>query len=303
MNVIVTGAASFLGLAVLRQLLEHGHQVTAVVRPGSKNRAKLLQHEGLAVLELDMKDIGHLCGRIPNADIFLHMAWGGVGSAGRQDVNIQKENIDCSILAVRTAAALGCRRFVFSGSQAEYGIQSDIIYEDVPCRPVSEYGKAKLEFGNHAKTLCKSLKIEYIHTRIFSVYGPGDHPWSLVSSCLRTWKQGGHMELGDCLQLWNYLYIDDAARGLTALMEQGSGGIYNLAGADTRVLRSYIEEMYAACGGTGSYEYGKRKPNAEGSAPLQPAIDKIRNRTGFRPQVSFAEGINETLYCMRREFI
>lgn len=301
MNVIITGATSFLGLAVSRHLLAAGHSVGAVVRPDSASRNKLPNHERLTVYDLNVGEIELFFQKISGAEVFLHMAWDGIGSAGRQDPEIQKLNVDYSLRAVRAAKALGCRRFVFSGSQAEYGIHRDTISEESACAPVSEYGKAKLEFADQAKTLCKTLNMEYIHTRIFSVYGPGDHPWSLVSSCLSRWQQGQTIALGECSQLWNYLYIRDAAAGLAALMESGESGIYNLAGEDTRPLREFIEAMYEACGGKGSYHYGQRQPNAEGPASLMPSIEKIRKQTGWKPRVSFSEGIDETLHCMRGE--
>ena len=305
MRIVVTGATSFIGQAVIRQLAGQGHEVIAPVRPSSKNREHLLNIDDLQIVDLDIRDVEQLpdlLGPEP-IDIFLHLAWDGIGSAGRQDENVQKENIANSLNALRTAERAGCRRFLFSGSQAEYGIHQEILTEDMTCRPVSAYGKAKLEFGKQAKALCKSMKMSYIHTRIFSVYGPGDHPWSLVNSCLLAWEQNERMQLGECTQQWNYLYIDDAANALIALMTNGKGGIYNIAGEDTRLLRSYIEEMYQLCGNKGSYQYGVREPNAEGPASLIPSIVRIRQETGWRPETTFAEGIYETMQSMQRRFV
>ena len=303
MRIIVTGATSFIGTAVIGQLLNRGHEVVAVIRPSSKNRTNLKAAKLLTILDLDIQDVDRLPELLDRADVFLHLAWDGIGSTGRQDEGIQQQNIMHSLKAVAAAAAVGCRRFLFSGSQAEYGIGHPILAEDTACRPVSAYGKAKLEFGNQAKALCKSLKMSYIHTRIFSVYGPGDHPWSLVSSCLSAWQHEERIQLGECTQAWNYLYIDDAARALMVLMQEGMSGIYNIAGEDTRPLRAYIEEMYHICGSKGSYEYGVREPNAEGPVSLIPSTVKIRQETGWKPQITFAEGIYETLQGMQRGIV
>ena len=303
MKAVVTGATSFIGQAVIRQLLKQGHQIAAVVRPSSVNRGTIPADDDLTVLDLDIRDIGRLPGLLERADVFLHLAWDGIGSAGRQDESVQELNIDNALKAVEAAGAIGCRRFLFSGSQAEYGLHRQILTEDMACLPVSAYGKAKLKLGNQAKVLCKSLKMSYIHTRIFSVYGPGDHPWSLVNTCLAAWQQGNQVQLGECTQEWNYLFIDDAADALVRLMTEGSGGIYNIAGDDTRPLRSYIEEMYRLCGSKGSYRYGMREPNAEGPASLMPSIEKIRQETGWKPGITFAEGIYETLQGMQRGVI
>lgn len=304
MKVIVTGATSFIGAATVRRLLEQGYQVCAVVRPHSNNRKHLKEQipvgceERLQVEECNLHEIEKLSVS-GSWDAWIHIGWDGAGSDNRTKRDVQQGNVQQSLAAIRAAARLGCGRFLFTGSQAEYGVCHCLISEDTECHPVSEYGKAKVDFANEAKKLCKMLKMEYIHTRIFSVYGPGDHPWSLVQSCLRTWQQEGEMKLGECTQKWNFLYIDDAAAALAALLTEGQEGAYNIAGNDTRPLREYIEEMYALCGKKGSFVYGTRPQNAEGPADLMPDIRKICGETGWRPVTSFAEGIYETLHSLR----
>lgn len=307
MNVVVTGATSFIGAAAIRQLLYRGHQVCAVVRPGSKRLGNLWSHvpeefrSMVRLEELDMQriqEIGSL--RDFSPDAWLHTSWEGSGSDNRVLRDVQQSNVESSLKAVRTAAEAGCRRFLFTGSQAEYGVCHETITEDTPCRPVSEYGKAKAAFAASARELCKELSMDYIHGRIFSAYGPGDHPWTLVQSCLRIWNEGGTIELGACTQWWNFLYIEDVASALACLLERGKPGAYNIASYDTRRLREFVEEMYRLCGCQGSYIYGARHQNAEGQANLLPDITKIHTMTGWEPKIPFMEGIYEILHCMQK---
>jgi nucleoside-diphosphate-sugar epimerase len=308
MRVVVTGATSFIGAATVRRLLEQGETVYAVVRPGSQNLQHLKESvpvgadDRLQVYELDLHRIEELPNRIGNpngdltlADVWIHIGWDGAGSENRTKRDVQQGNVVQSLAAVRTAAALGCKRFIFTGSQAEYGVCHGWIREDTPLHPVSEYGKAKVDFYTEAKSLCKSLKMEYIHTRIFSIYGPGDHPWSLVNTCLQTWRQGGDMQFGPCTQQWNFLYIEDIADALCHLLTEGESGCYNLAGEDTRPLRAYIEEIYELCGRRGTFTYGIRAQNAEGPADLMPDISRILESTTWRPKVKFEDGIRTML--------
>lgn len=306
MKVVVTGATSFIGAETIGQLLKKKISVYAVVRPGSSNISHLwdmvqeADRNCLSVIEMDMKNIQTLGEEIPEgADAWIHIGWDGAGSDNRTKRDVQQENVTNSLKAVRAAAALGCRRFLFTGSQAEYGVYHQVTSEDTECHPVSEYGIAKVAFGNQAKSLCKDLGMEYIHTRIYSVYGPGDHPWSLVQSCLGTFSRGEEMKLGECTQMWNFLYIADAAAALVCLLTEGTAGVYNIAGNDTRPLRAYIEEMYEICGKKGMYRYGERPQNAEGPADLMPDIGKICRETSWRPATTFAEGIYETLHSLR----
>ena len=142
MEIVITGGTSFIGLAVTEELLKEGNRVWTAVRPGSPNRGRLPEHENLIPVEAGLSGMDRLpelleeagwgkpsalkAGSLPaggqDGPVFLHMAWDGVGSAGRSDRLVQEENIRCSLEAVKAAARLGCCRFLFSGSQAEYGI-------------------------------------------------------------------------------------------------------------------------------------------------------------------------------------
>ena len=309
MKIVVTGATSFLGAALVKWLLCQGHFVYAIVRPHSANRGVLpAQSENLEIIPMELGNLDQLPQQIgKECQLFFHFGWDGSGSMNRSKQEIQQKNVTDSLKALEGARNLGCCRFLFSGSQAEYGQCHELMREENECRPDSQYGIAKREFYQKAWEACRKWRqegraeMEYIHARIFSVYGPGDHPWSLVNSCLDTFLAEGHMELGACTQLWNFLYLDDLLKGLAALMlypgKLEEDGIYNLAGGpdQTRPLRQYVEEMYQLCGRRGDFAYGKLPPNAEGPANLIPDITKIQKKTGWKPEISFQQGIYRIL--------
>lgn len=314
MNLVITGATSFLGWPMTEYCLRKGHRIFAVVRPHSRNSERiqaLLETFGRQIVPVYMKleDLESIGDRIgENCQGWIHFGWDGAGSDNRTQQDIQQKNVKDSMCALKGALSLGCRRFLFSGSQAEYGIRDTLMSETDPCRPVSEYGKAKAAFyqraGEYLDGLAAlsgtELPVDYVHTRIFSVYGPGDHPWSLVETCRKTFLAGSVMELGDCTQKWNFLHRDDCIRALYKLLEVPGriglsavgNGIYNIAASEeeTRILREYVEEMYRLCGKKGTFLYGKRPPNAEGQINLIPSTKKLRDITGFAPEIPFKEG-------------
>lgn len=272
----------------------------------------------------------------PLIDAWVHFAWDGVGSAGRSDTNIQIENIQNAKKAYLYAKLLGARKFLFAGSQAEYGIGN----HRVPM-PVSPYGKAKLSFGRWAteqsllSEIYDDAPMQFIHMRIYSVYGSGDHETSLVNTVLRAALRHEAITLGPCEQRWNYLEVHDLARAIRILLrsEETRSGIYDIAGSDSRMLKKYVIAMNAiaarfaanaemtADGGTthavtagsqttgtaagtaptgAELRFGTRANNAEGAANMSPEILKLQ-RLGFHQEISFEAGIGMLLKTMREE--
>ena len=112
------------------------------------------------------------------------------------------------------------------------------------CHPVNEYGKAKLAFFEQAKQLCRELQLTYYHLRFFSVYGKGDHPWSIISTLTRELPEGKTVSLSACRHRWNFMDIEDASRAVVELYRysdshRGECHAVNVASEDTRVLRDF----------------------------------------------------------------
>lgn len=317
MNIVVTGATSFIGVPVIMRLLQLGHTVYAVVRPGSVNRKRFPKADkNLLVIEKELEETDTLYQDIPVVcHSFLHLGWDGAGSGNRTDRQVQQKNVEDSLKALTGAAKLGCKTFLFSGSQAEYGICQELMNEERICRPVSEYGKAKVDFCGRAARLCENWRMSgeysltYIHARIFSVFGPGDHPYSLVESSLDAFLSGQEISLGACSQLWNFLYIDDLVEALLVLLlkvesssDSNGAMVFNVAGENgwTRPLKEYVASMHRLCGERGTPHFGVRPPNAEGIANLNPDITKLKDATGWKPETVFEEGINRMLQLRKQ---
>lgn len=310
MRLVITGATSFVGGATVREALKRGHQVTAVVRPASKkldviikDQEQALSEGRLLILENDLSKPEQLPEKIGDrCDVFCHFGWGGSGSGSRVDEGLQEKNLLDSLNTVRAAKALGCGRFLFTGSQAEYGMHRGLMSEDLVCEPRSAYGAAKLSMRVQGEELCRELGLSYVHVRIFSAYGPGDHPWTLVESCLDAFLEGKELLLGECGQMWNFLYITDLARGLCALAEteevrllEAGSPVFNLAGETSKPLKEFVECIHRLCGGNGSPRYGRRPENAEGPVNLFPDIRKLKAATDWQPDVDFETGIRQMI--------
>ncbi|MDO4866004.1 MAG: NAD(P)-dependent oxidoreductase [Clostridia bacterium] len=302
-RVVITGATSFIGSAVSRVLLDRGCQVYALVRPESAARKMLPTHPNFHEVTCDLADTKKWVGDIGSADVFFHFAWEGPGANGRADPDLQKKNVRLAVGCMHGAAELKAKRFLFSGSQAEYGAVFDrIMPEELPCHPVLEYGKGKVAVCQEATELMPRLGIEYVHMRFFSVYGPNDHPYTLVPSCIRCFLKGETIPLSECKNKWNFLHVEDAAEAAVRLAEcklESPVTIVNVAGTDTRRLKDFVEEIHRLAGGRGECAYGARH-STERPVDNWPDISRLQRLTGWSPRVTFEQGISG-LIAMERE--
>lgn len=287
---IITGATSFIGLVLCKELVTKGNKVTAICRNGSKGIAKLPKE--VDIVHAQMSEYGSLDEKITTgADIFINLAWEGTAKAERESAEVQERNIQNTLNCVKVAKALGCSLFVESGSQAEYGYTEETISEESECHPITEYGKAKLRVRQEAAELCRTIGLKYIHLRIFSVYGETDHPTTLVMSGLDKMIAGERMEMSACTQKWNFLYSEDAAKQIRLLCEYAlekndfTQEVFNIASNDTRVLKEFVLEMRDICQSKSELVFGD--PGIKVQATLDPDISKTTSATGYTSFQSF----------------
>jgi len=297
MKYVVTGATSFLGRELVSRLMQDGHEVVAVCRPQSSALADIPL--GVEVVLADMSDYGGLYRDVPEADVWVNLAWEGTGHDGRNQEEVQQANVIHTIAAMFGADKMGCRLFVEAGSQAEYGTVLTPISEQTPCNPFSAYGKAKLETFQRLSELSAQLGIKYLHLRIFSLYGETDHPWTLVMSSLDKMLRNEAIDLSPCTQQWNFLYVKDATRQVVTLCDYAlsrqdfRSEVFNIASDDSRPLKEFVERMKELAGSKSPLNYGAITP--KNVVSLLPDMTKTRNVVGTLSEYSFDNVITSIL--------
>lgn len=279
MKYVITGASGFIGVEISKVLLSKGDTIYAVCRRESKNLKDIPQHDNLKIVWADLDHLEAIKEQVYNADVFIHLAWQGTVGGSRNIAEIQEKNKANAYTAMRVAKVIGCQVFVDSGSQAEYGTCTELITEESPCNPFSEYGKAKLEVWRKGSCLCKELGLKYVHLRIFSMFGENDHPYTLVMSIIeKMLRNEPSIDLSSCTQMWNYVYCPDASRMIVGLCEHAmtnhdfNAEIYNIASDDTRDLKEFVERIKQLTGSKSHCNYGAVIP--ANLVTLNPSIEK-----------------------------
>jgi nucleoside-diphosphate-sugar epimerase len=301
---IVTGAFGFAGANLTEHLLDYGYKVYAIGRKGSAHNERFEESESLRKVLIDMEDYDKICGYIDEDDIrsaeaiaLFHLSWGGQ----RDDFDAQRRNIDGSLRLLDSSRDIKEKclksknmdvsiRVVGIGSQAEYGVKSGLITEDLSLEPFSAYGSCKAAAYYLMESKARILGIDFIWGRIFSLIGKYEPEGRMLPDVVRKLAAGEKVSLSSCEQFWDYLDAGDAADAIIALFEKGvTGEVYNIANGDYDRLKNFVVRAAKCVGADESLiSYGNR---ANPFVSLEVSGEKIKKDTGWEPKVSFEESI------------
>lgn len=296
-GVVVDGATSMLGLALINECITRGIKVLAIARKNSKRLERIPKAKSVRTILCDQEDFANLdTAELDKYEVYYHFAWGSVLAKERREVKLQEPNIRYTFDAIYLAQRLGCHRFIGAGSQAEYGRTSGAVSPQTPVNPEVAYGIAKYAAGKMAMILCDSLGMECIWTRTFSVYGLGDNDTTLIMYTIGELLKGNRPIFTRAEQKWDYLYSKDAGVAFYLIGEKGKNKkIYCIGSGYSRPLSDYIYIIRDLINpalplGIGELEYAPLQ-----LMNLQADISELKEDTGFEQRYSFEEGIQETI--------
>jgi len=293
MRIMLTGATGMIGSAIVRMALAEQDSVLCIVRKGTKRLGNIPASPSVSVVECDASGYHSLTVE-GTYDVCIHLAWDKTFGQGRDQVDSQLANIQYTLDAVRLAKRSGCSVFVGAGSQAEYGPVTVDLKGDTPVHPESGYGIAKYAAGSFSRLLCSQLGLRFNWLRILSVYGPHDGKQTLISYVIDCLQRGVSPELTKCEQLWDYCYADDIARAFLAVAHRGRDGMtYPLGSGQGHQFSWYVETIRNLVAPDVALRFGVKPYYPHQPMHLVADISELTNDTGWRPQVSFADGIRK----------
>lgn len=296
---VVTAANSFIGKKLCRELDHNDFFIYAVVRNSFADLDMFDNLSRVKIIRCDMQDYDSLYNVIDDqCDLGITLAWNGTRGDDRNDSKKQHNNFEYSKDVIRSFKKLGCRLIVTAGSQAEYGPWSKVekTHETDACYPNTEYGKSKLELFKWAHDYCEEHRIRLIEPRFFSLYGEGDYEGTMIMSMLRNMINNEPCNLTECIQLWDFLHIDDAIRGLVNLiLKESAKGVYNFGSGISKPLKEYVEEMYSITKSHSPLNYGAIPYPKTGVVHTNPCVEKLMRDAEWAPEISFTEGITRII--------
>lgn len=294
-HIIIDGATSFIGIALIKELLESNCLITAIIRPDScrKNILKN-QFQDLEIIECDIGNLLSLEKIDISYDYYYHIAWSSDFENPRYNFQGQFQNVEYLLDALRLAKNLGCHKFLAIGSQAECGIVSTPIDSKTPDAPITAYAKAKCEAYSRACKMSDDLGIDFYWPRLLSAYGLYDRPATLVMSCIASCIKKNIIPITPAEQIWDYVYVNDVAKALKLIIEKGEPKKkYAIASGVGRILKEYINEIAEVFYFPELLEgIGKRQYSEKEVMYLVGNVNELYDDTGMKFDTNFKHNIS-----------
>lgn len=298
---IVTGATGFIGSWLTQELLNNSYEVTVVARNPNRLLEDIRNNGNVRIIE---SDLANLCSKSFNEDtydVFFHLAWGGVSPEQKNDVQCQIANIPTSINVLSVCKELDCKRFVATGTVAEYALTSNVMDLNSKQNPNDMYGAAKVSAHYFLEVYARKIGQSFNWVVLPSTYGEGRTDNNIITYTIKTLLNGDVPEYGNLDQMWDFLYVSDVVRALRLIGENGkSEKTYGIGSGLYRPLREYIEDIRDEIDPKLGLKIGTKK-NLSGStfSSCVNIYDLIKD-TGFQPKTSFLDGIKKTINYWRK---
>jgi CDP-glucose 4,6-dehydratase len=317
-RVLVTGAHGFVASHLARALLERGEAVRVLDRPAPRQAdvggerlsgLDLLGIDGeVELAEGDLRDAEAVDSAVAGCDAVFHLAAQTiVGVARESPLGTFEVNVRGAWNVFEACREHGVGRVVFASSDKAYGASPELPYrEDFPLRASYPYDASKAAADVIARSYARAYDVPLAVTRFANVYGGGDLNFSrLIPETVVAVLDGRPPVIrSDGSPERDFLHVEDAVSAYLAIAAalgegRGVGEAFNAGGERPHSVREVIELIAAAAG-------GEVEPDFQGDGSPDGEIDrqfvdstKLRELTGWRPEVELADGLRRTLEWYR----
>lgn len=300
-NVIVTGANGFIGKTLVNALLEKSYHVVAL---DIRFDDVLANDNRVTCVNVMNKEVTALAEEIPHQEYrcFFHLAWAGTSGPARADYAVQLNNVKLACDYIKLCSEIGCKRVVYASSINEMETYEYLQSDDIEPAGGYIYGTGKLAAHLMGETVAKLNTIEFIPVIITNIYGVGEKSARMIYTSINKLVLKEHCSFTAGYQTYDFIYITDAINSIIAVAEKGKAfNRYYIGSGEPKPLREFLLEMRDVVDPEAELGLGDIPFKGVDISYDQFDLKKVERDTGYRNEISFAEGIRMTAEYIRGE--
>lgn len=305
MRLLVTGGAGFIGSNFVRRIVDGSfagiNHITVLDKLTYAGTLTNLEMLPLGSYEFVKGDISNpeLANRLTKEhDAVINFA---AESHVDRSISGAKDFIETNVLGTQNLldASLrnGVKTFVQVSTDEVYGTIAEGSWtEDFPLLPNSPYSASKASADLIVRSYHRTFGMDVRTTRCSNNYGPHQFPEKVIPLFVTNLIDDKKVPLyGKGLNVRDWLHVDDHCRGIFAVLTKGkAGNIYNIGGGRELTNRELTDVILSKMGhNETSVEYVQDRLGHD----LRYSVnhEKISSELGYHPQISFEDGIEETI--------
>ena len=304
-KVLITGADGFIGSHLTEMLLAQEYHVHALSYYNSFNYWGWLdniKHKNLQVITGDVRD-PHFCRHIAkNIDIIFHLAaliaipYSYIAPDCYVDTNIKGTLNIC-----QAAKENNVKRILVTSTSEVYGTAQYIpIDEKHPKQPQSPYSASKIGADMMAMSFYNTFELPVVIVRPFNTYGPRQSARAIIPTIITQIAEGEKkIMLGDLTPTRDFNYVIDICRGFIELAncDKAIGEEINISSNYEISMLSILESIAKIMNSDIEFVEDTQRIRPKNSEVFRLWGDntKIKKLTGFLPQYTIEQGLQETI--------
>lgn len=299
-RVIVTGGSGFIGSWLIQELLKYVSEVTVIVRNANRLLPEIRLNQKCIIIEKPIESLSLEDFNSRAYDVFFHLGWNGVSSEHKNNIQIQMNNISMSIHAMEICHKIGCKKFIASGTVAEYVFCKDIMDVNAKQTPNDMYGAAKVSAHFFLEVRARQLGQPFIWMVLPSTFGERRNDNNIITYTIKTLLKEGRPKYGNLQQMWDFLYVGEVAKAIRLIGEKGkTDKIYGVGSGSYKPLIKYMEIIRDLINPSLELGIGELPDMSKQTFSSCVNIYDLIADTGFSPEISFEEGIKRTIQYLK----
>ena len=313
MNILITGAAGFIGSHMAELLQKEGYNVTGLDNLSEyynvelkKRNAKALELKGIEVLRKDLCNKEDYKNLPTNFDFIIHFAaQPGISAQIEFEDYLQNNFIATQNLLQFASQNKELKHFFNISTSSIYGLDATFPETTAPA-PASHYGVTKLAAEQLVLAESRAGRLPASSLRLYSVYGPRERPEKLYTKLISCAFNKVPFSLfeGSEHHLRSFTYVGDIVKGILTAVEKYkelNGEIINLGSEENHTTREGIDIVEELLGVKIALTVVPKRAGDQLKTAAK--IEKAKELLGYQASTTLKQGLEQQIAWYRKEFL